>query len=155
MSLNINVMTHVNSKTHVTINKNKGSALVIAIFILVVMTLLGSALVKMLSASAESVAFEVLGTRAFQAAQIGIEWELQKLFPLNSSAIACQSQAIINSNKPNLSTIDGLYSCRIEALTCSSFEVNSVTYYTVESTGQCDINGEVTSRTLQVQARSL
>ena len=134
---------------------NKGSALVIAIFIIVVMSLLGSALVKMLSAGAESVAFEVLGIRSFQAAQIGLEWELQQLFPLNSAAGACQTQTTINNNKPNLANTDGLLNCRIETLTCNSFVVQGTTYFTVESTGQCDINGEVTSRTLQIKARSL
>ena len=136
-------------------NLQKGSALVMAIFVIVIMTILGSALMRMMSATSESVAYEVLGTRAFQAAQVGLQWELQQLFPLGTGASACQNQATINAGIPDLSAIDGLINCRIAALTCEDFLDGSIRYYQVTSTGQCDINGEVTSRTIEVQARSL
>ena len=54
-------------------NKQKGSALVLAIFIIVVMTLLGTALVRMISTNAETIVYEVVGIRAYQAAQAAIQ----------------------------------------------------------------------------------
>ncbi len=130
--------------------KNRGSALVIAIFVIIVMTLLGTALVRMLSSSAESIVYEVLGTRAFQAAQIGAQWQLQQIFPVIGAVQLCS-----NATPPVLSTIEGLESCEISALVCTSEEIESVRYYEITSTGQCDVAGVLTSRTVQVQARNL
>jgi MSHA biogenesis protein MshP len=142
------------------VNKNRqprtqsGSALVIAIFIIVVMSVLGAALVNMLDSSQEGVAFEVLGTRAFTAAQSGAQWQLTQLFPLQNVAQTCQSQIIIDNATPNFSNTSGLAQCSVRVF-CSSFVHDSIEYYKVTSTGQCDIDGEVTSRTIEIEARSL
>ncbi|HBY85826.1 MAG TPA: type II secretory pathway component, partial [Colwellia sp.] len=65
-----------------TSNEQRGSALVLALFIIVVTTLLGAALVRMISANSETIAYEVIGTRAYQAAQAGAQRKLSELFPL-------------------------------------------------------------------------
>ena len=75
----------------------RGSALIMAVFVIVVMTVLGAALMRILSASAESVAYEVLGTRALAAAQTGAQWQLQQVFPLNSGALHCDGSATASS----------------------------------------------------------
>ena len=131
------------------IYNQSGSALIMAIFVIVIMTILGSALMRMISAGSESVAYEVVGTRAFNSAQSGAQWGLQQLFPLNANAEVCFA-----ATTKDYSNIEGLNNCTADLL-CSSFVDGSVTYYQVTSTGQCDINGEVTSRTVEVQARSL
>ena len=135
-------------------NKPRGSALVIAIFIIVVMSLLGAALVNMMKSSQEGVAYEVLGTRAYTAAQSGVQWQLAEVFPLNSDAIACKSQAEINTNTPTFANVQGLAQCRV-SVTCTDFERDNIRYYVVESTGECTLDAEVTSRTVVVDARSL
>lgn len=131
----------------------KGSALVIAIFIIVVMSLLGAALVKMLATSAESIVYEVLGTRAYNAAQIGIQWQIQQIFPLDGDPPVCINN---DASRPDLSAIKGLEKCQIIALTCSATDITtmSINLYTVTSTGVCNINGVLTSRKLEVQAKS-
>jgi len=69
------------------LNKSqRGSAIVIALFIIVVMSLLVASLSQLLRSSSESVSYEVLGTRAFYAAQTGLEAGLVQLFPVNSSS---------------------------------------------------------------------
>lgn len=137
-----------------------GSALVIAIFVIIVMSLLGAALVKIMESSHENVAFEVLGTRAYAAAQTGVQWQLQQIFPL--AAVGAPPQAIqcsvISNSPPSISHMPGMQGCEIilDAVSaCEDFEHNNVRYYRVTSTGQCQIDGEVTSRTVQVEARSL
>ena len=134
--------------------KQRGSALVIAIFIIIVLSALGAALVNMLDSSQEGVAYEVLGTRAYTAAQSGLQWQLAEVFPLSSNAIACKSQADINSRTPNFLNIKGLAQCNV-SVTCSDFELDSIRYFSITSTGQCNIDGEVTSRRVAVEARSL
>ena len=89
----------------------KGSALVIAIFIIIVLSALGAALVNMLDSSQEGVAYEVLGTRAYTAAQSGLQWQLSETFPLGSNAISCKNQADINSLTPNFVNVPGLKQC--------------------------------------------
>lgn len=69
--------------------KQQGSALIVAIFIIVVMTLLVAALSKLLTRSSESISYEVLGTRAFFAAQSGMEQGLAQLFPLTTPSVYC------------------------------------------------------------------
>jgi MSHA biogenesis protein MshP len=132
----------------------QGSALVIAIFIIIVMSLLGAALVKMLASSQQNVVYEVLGTRAYAAAQSGIQWHLSQVFPLNTSGGVSCSDIDINTNKPTFSGVNGLAQCSV-SLKCSDFVIASTRYYTLEATGQCEAGLELTSRTIQVEARSL
>ena len=148
MFLNLQVINKPN------IEKQRGSALVIAIFVIIVMTLLGTALVRMLSTEAESVAFEVIGTRAFQAAQSGMQWQLQQVFPLGSSGVACPSATSTKSFVNSGNDGRGLKNCEAK-LQCESFEHKSITYYQLESTGTCTVGGVKTSRTIAVDARSL
>jgi MSHA biogenesis protein MshP len=135
-------------------NKQTGSALVIAIFVIIVLSVLGAALVNMLDSSQEGVAYEVLGTRAYTAAQSGLQWQLAEVFPLNSDAIACKSSADINSNTPSFSASKGLAQCKVNVI-CDDFTLDGIRYYTIESSAECTIDGELTSRTVAVEARSL
>ncbi len=134
-------------------NKQKGSALVIAIFIIVVMTLLGSALVRMTSSNAETIAYEVIGTRAFQAAQAGAQKKLSEVFPLLPNNGLCLSGV-----EYDFSTIKGLENCKAVNVKCTNdtvAPVNGTSYYTITSTGQCSVAGVFTSRKIEIRARSL
>lgn len=135
-------------------NEQRGSSLVIAIFIIVVLSALGAALVSMLDSSQEGVAYEVLGTRAYTAAQTGLQWQLAEIFPLSSNAMSCKSIADINSTTPSFLNVKGLAQCKVN-VTCTDFERDSIRYYSITSTGECTIDGEVTSRKVAVEARSL
>ena len=132
-------------------NKQAGSVLVIAIFIIVVMSILGSALVRMNSSNAETIAYEVIGTRAYQAAQSGAQFKLRDVFPLSVES-TCEN----NIEEYDFSTIEGLNSCEAVNVTCSEDTiVNGITYYTISSTGQCKVAGVLTSRKIEIKARSL
>jgi MSHA biogenesis protein MshP len=135
-------------------DRQSGSALVIAIFVIIVLSLLGAALVKILDSSQESVAFEVLGTRAYNAAQTGIQWQLAQLFSLDGSIKMCSE---ISNIPPDISAVSGFEGCEIQLTvgSCVDFLHDSSRYYTITSTGQCSVGAEVTSRTLEVEARSL
>lgn len=142
----------------------KGSALVIAVFVIVVMSLLGLSLIRMLQTSGNAVAYEVLGTRAYQSAQIGIQFALGERFPLAPSQVThCDGTAVTGASAdttstittPNFSSVKGLLNCRVAALTCSDIRVNNTIYFTIESTGECVSADVITTRTLQVTAKSL
>ena len=129
--------------------KTNGSALVLAVFIIVVISLRGATLVKILASSQQNVVYEVLGTRAYATAQSGIQWKLSQVFPLNAPAAACATQST-----PSFNNVNGLKQCNV-AVSCSDFVVDSIRYYTITATGKCQAGDTVTSRTLEVDARSL
>ncbi|MBL0709859.1 MAG: hemophore-related protein [Colwellia sp.] len=149
------------------IHLQKGSALMLALFIIVVLTLLGGALMKVLTSSSEAIAQEVIGTRAYMAANSAIQAELAKLFPLNSAASTCNanfSNDITYDFSTNDKDVDGLYHCKAET-SCTHYATHPTlgSFYRITSTGTCGsgILGEdsknvvISSRTLQVEARSL
>lgn len=137
-------------------NSQHGSALVIAIFIIVVMTLLGASLVRMTGSNAETIVYEVLGTRAYQAAQAGAQRKMSEVFPLSGSG-SCS----VDSNYADFITVEGLENCQALDVDCvadaviDAGTVDEITYYTITSIGQCSVAGVVTSRTIEIKARSL
>lgn len=139
----------------------KGSSLVIGIFILVVMSLLGAALIEIMEANEEAFTYEVLGTRAYNSAQSGIQWKMQELFPLRGALnndSSDSSMCIANDSDQislDLSNVPGLHGCSAIVKCTSLVHEITTTYYTVTSIGQCEINGEVTSRQIEVQAKTL
>ncbi|TPH17796.1 MSHA biogenesis protein MshP [Litorilituus lipolyticus] len=138
-------------------HSQQGSALMLSLFIIIVLLLLGSALVKVLSTSSETIAQEVIGTRALMAANSGMQAHLQLTFPLNG-ANACPAD-----DTYDLSGVDGLDHCRA-MVNCNLYNTHEmVNYYRLTSTGECgssaiadqSIGVVRSSRTIQVEARSL
>ena len=133
--------------------KQRGVSLIMAIFMIIIFSLMAAALVKMMRASSESISYEVIGTRAYNTADIGNQWALQQLFPLGTSVTTCSEVDI--SNAPTVRSTPGLIDCFIDQLSCSSFVESGVTYFTISSTGVCQVGSVSTSRTLQIDARSM
>ncbi|WP_111978312.1 hypothetical protein [Algibacillus agarilyticus] len=161
------IQSELNVNSHV---KQGGSALVLALFIIVVMSVLASSLVKMLSATNESVAVEVYGTRALLAATTGVDYMLAQLFPIDASAtdtasvntLACADITSPYSFTLPTSTNLGMANCSFTA-SCfdlvvdvnASATVENVRYYRVESIGTCDVGEWQTSRKIEVEAKAL
>jgi MSHA biogenesis protein MshP len=159
----------ISPKTTFCFEKEKGSALLLTLFIIIVLILLGGALMRVLSTSSESIAQEVIGTRAYMAANSAMQAELQKLFPLNSTSTCPLAPLAPLTSYYDFSTagvnVDGLYHCKAET-SCSWYATHPETneqFYRLTSTGKCassvlestskDI--VVSSRTIQVEARTL
>ena len=111
------------------------------------MSILGAGLVKILDSSSEAVAYEVIGTRAFQTAQIGLQWGVQQRFPLLPAtpthcdgtvvtAVSSDSNSDLVGLVPDFSDVTGLKGCHVTKLLCTDFRVDGETYFTIESTGQ-------------------
>jgi len=139
----------------------KGSALMLALFVMIVLMLLGTALVNVLVTSSESIAQEVYGTRALMAANSAMQMELQKLFPLDGSETYCQSESVPEESFPNFSDIPGLSNCDATT-TCIRYATHEgISYFRLTSTGNCgeisagNVDSIKSSRTVQVEARSL
>lgn len=137
----------------------RGSMLVIALFIIVIMAILGLAMLKMMSASAQSVVFEVYGQRALNAARSGVEQRLAAAFPIADPAIPGSGNPQCLSNVRHTFTgTDGLQNCEFIS-SCQQIPirdgVNSYDYYRFSSTGTCTAAEVVVSRTVSIDAIEL
>ncbi|WDE10945.1 MSHA biogenesis protein MshP [Thalassomonas haliotis] len=146
----------------------RGSALMLALFVLTVLLMLGAALMRTLSSSSETIAQEVLGTRALAAANSGMQAHLVQLFPHNLAQDSCPADATYNFDG-----ISGLDHCSA-VVTCSLLFPDTsntnrkgfdVAYFSLTSTGNCGTaainemqadskNIVLSSRTIQVEART-
>jgi MSHA biogenesis protein MshP len=126
--------------------KQRGFSLAIAIFIIVIMALLGAAMVSIMQSSQQSLSTAVLSTRAFFTAQSGAQQALASLFPLDSGSPNCPA------TYPTMTyTASGLAGCSA-VVTCRSDIIGSKTYYTLHSTGSCGISGSNAVREIEVRA---
>ena len=132
MSLN----DRLNSKPQQYINlgasKQKGSALVIAVFVILVMFLLAGTLIRMLEDGDESVNVEVWGARALFSANSAADAELAKLFPLSGAVGVCTANS--TWTPPNEV---GFHGCRV-SVTCNAITVDGVTQYQILSNAVCE-----------------
>lgn len=138
--------------------QQRGGALAVAIFIIVVMSLLGVAMVQILNELSRSTVSDVYGTRAYAAARSGAEIFLTELFPLDApvNSTLCE----IRSGLPNVEvlnnpyTIDGLNQCRSVVL-CDRKELPSPfigTHFRIVAQGICETGDMVYSKEVILEA---
>jgi len=129
-----------------------GSMLVMALFVIVVFGLLAATMSSLLRTSSDNVIYEVYGLRAKQAAQAGIQRLALSSLPLNAAPALC-NQTILSPSA--FSQIAGLTGCQYAAqcnTSAISFNGDEFLYFRFTSTGTCQIDDKVTSRTISVDA---
>ncbi|MBL0434380.1 MSHA biogenesis protein MshP [Aeromonas hydrophila] len=142
--------------------KMGGSALMIALFVIVVMAMLAAVMGRFLLDSSEKNTVEVRSVRALLAAQSGLEVALYRLFPNRTTAqpqppAVCESSRMISfTGNPGLVDCQAVVQCR--TVTTTYNDVTS-TGYRLESVGSCgndNLDGASpdfrVSRTLMVEA---
>ena len=133
-------------------HSQRGSALVVAIFVIVVTGLLVATLSRLVATSSDSVVVEVYGTRAYTAAQSGLQQGMYELFPLNQPMANC---AAVTGTPVDLSGIPSLANCSV-TLSCQAFDYTADdTHYRIEALGQCEAGGQTTERLLAMEARTI
>ncbi|MCL1094153.1 MSHA biogenesis protein MshP [Shewanella kaireitica] len=151
------------------LTKQRGSALIIGVFIITVMFLLAATLINVLDDADQQISLEVWGTRAFAAANSGADRALAELFPVDQVGVGT-----CNANPTgvpwNIGTDTGLvgfHGCsvniRCNAVTTTTLPINMTQYLITStatcSTGQCDsgTNSDAScirvNRTVEVEAR--
>lgn len=137
---------------YISLKQQQGGALAIAVFVIVVMSLLTMAISRNISASSSQTVHEVLGTRALLAAEAGNEIILSQIFPIAAGADPGKQQC------PATNTIrfthNGLTNC-VVTTTCLS-EPDPVVatedaFYFVESTGVCKVASSNTASDFSCQ----
>lgn len=113
----------------------RGFSLVTAIFLLVVLSSLGTMMVTFFSAQQQSSALDVMGSRAYQAARAGVEWAAYQIAISPASAAApvgCATNFAANTLDGTLSPFAVAVSC---TLPVSAVEgVSTIWIYDITST---------------------
>ncbi|VEG94840.1 MSHA biogenesis protein MshP [Aeromonas encheleia] len=113
----------------------RGSAIMIALFVIVIMALLAAAMGRFLVDSGEKNTVEVRGVRALMAAQSGLEIALYRLYP-NDHWTAQRCDALTRTAFP----IPGLVDCQV-SVTCQPITASTngmtKTSYRFRSEGRC------------------
>ncbi|EGN74897.1 hypothetical protein A28LD_1914 [Idiomarina sp. A28L] len=128
----------------------RGSALAVAIFIIVVMSIIGVAMVRILSDLGRATVSDVYGARAYASARTGAELFLTELFPLDASTnISACPERIINTPPAEQFTenfeVAGLFGCEAR-VACDRLELSAPfngTHFRIITQGICD-TGETT-----------
>lgn len=140
----------------------RGSALMIALFVIVVMALLAAAMGRFLVDSGEKNTVEVRSVRALLIAQSGLEVALYRLFPKRTlaqptpPAVCLASSPLSFASNPGLTNCQAVVRCATVPVTYNGSVTNG---YRLESVGTCgssDLNSAnpdfAVSRTLMVEA---
>ncbi|MGL4249493.1 MAG: MSHA biogenesis protein MshP [Aeromonas sp.] len=125
-----------------SVGRTRGSALMIALFVIVVMALLAAALGRLLVDSGEKNTMEVRSVRAQLAAQSGLEVALYQLFP-NRPVAPSSNRCSLVATTLQFDDHPGLAGCQV-AVSCSEVSVTynnqSSTGYRLQSAGSCGAN---------------
>lgn len=132
----------------------QGLSLILVVFSILLLSVLGGAMVQLMTVSSDSVAREVLSARAFMAAESGAQRLLSDIW--QNGPAACTVTAGVRQIHPL--TFSGLPSCSDVSVDCVYVQVPAATgslYYTVISTGSCGPAGDGATRVIEVQARDI
>lgn len=132
-------------------SKQRGSALMVAIFVMTVMAVMAAAMIRIDWSGQTTTTREVLATRAWFAAHSGNEYLLSRLFPLGQTtadAQVCQGQPI--------SGLDAtLFQCRSLTLRCETRQVGPHKQYYLTATATCGSGEMSVTRTQETWAKAL
>ena len=136
--------------------KQQGGLLPVAIFVIVVMSILGIAMVRLLADASRSTVADVYGARADLAARSGAEIMLMEIFPLNAPPNngACVERGTTLVEQTVTFATEGLNSCST-TIACDYLELNAPyggTNYRVFSQGNCEVGNNSYSKQLILEA---
>jgi MSHA biogenesis protein MshP len=143
--------------------KQCGASLMMAIFILVVLSLLGVAMIRILAVGTDVVAREVVSARALLAAESGAQKKLSEIFPPgavgSNTALCASAPGVVGLHTytgavGELAGISGCSSLRVE-VSCSYVLVGVVNYFTIKSRGRCGPTSDPAVRIIEVQAKGI
>lgn len=123
-----------------------GLGIVAAIFLIMVVAILATAIVRTVRTSADTRALEVLSQHAFLVAESGAQLGVRRVYPRTGAGV-CAGQTV---------TFTSLQYPYCDAtVACAETVVQGRSFYAIESRGRCDDGGDfVAERVVEVRARS-
>lgn len=158
-----------NSSVH-SLKKQKGGALAIAVFVIIVMTLLTVAINRNIASSTDQSIQEVLGVRALMIAESANEVALSAIFPVATGSAPVTGEcpnALVAVANTNFSQMAGLENCTV-VTACNPHPSTNPEYVRITSRGICksaltgsgdtectNADSVCASREAQVEAKTL
>lgn len=138
-------------------NKQRGSGLMIVLFVIVVMGLMAMVMTKIGTSSQTMTTKEVLGTRAWFTAHSANEVVLTKIFPLTEQENGCKNYTSLEIARMMPPFQNG---CQVTKVVCTRKKIRltsgkTVNEYHLESTATCGSNNVAMTRTQEVWAKDL
>ncbi|QBF82778.1 MSHA biogenesis protein MshP [Shewanella maritima] len=127
---------YLSGKSLNQLSAQRGSALVIGIFVIIVMFLLAGSLLRIVEDADEALSMEVWGTRALNSANSGADAALAQLFPLGGVVQTC---AAVSASWTPPNTL-GFHGCSV-SISCSAATVGADTQFTINSSATCETGG--------------
>jgi len=138
--------------------KQQGSAIIIALFIIIVISLLGAALASLQRDSAQGTSYEVYAARAYLSAYSAGEIALATLFPLGETVVDDVNCPAVDTPVTLDPDDSGFHGCTV-SYQCEKIEpINTAslaTRYKIVSTAVCENAQIVTRRQITVEAAGL
>jgi len=128
----------------VQMNKQRGLGLIGAIFVIVVVAILSTAMSQMLVTDSETQSYEILSLKAFLAAESGAQLGVNRVLPPSGGG-SCAARTFTFTDSP-------LRFCQA-VVSCTTLTVSGDNYYTLTSNAQCQAGNYLTQRTVQVRIR--
>lgn len=115
-----------------------GFSLVTAIFLLVVLSALGTMMVTFFGAQQQAAALDVMGTRAYQAARGGLEWAAFQLLrnPSGAFASSCQAGGGATQTLPALANTLAPFTVTVTCTANSYADPSNVWVYRISSSAR-------------------
>ncbi len=132
-----------------SLKRQNGSMLLVALFVIIVLGALTISMMQAGSDNTRTTVFEVLGMRALNAANSGVEQALGEVIGVGGSG-QCSN---VSANM-DLSSIAGLKGCTV-ILSCSEVNIAATGFihYTVTGDATCAAGEFVAERSVSVEAR--
>lgn len=133
------------STTHHSIKKQTGVSVVTAIFLVVILALMGTGMVSILTTSQQSISQEITSAKAYMAARSCLQWGIyQAAYP---ATVPLESNNTFNDNT------SGLFNTRCETTKINTINADGLTFYNITATGKFGStqDPEYSERTMQLQ----
>lgn len=127
--------------------KQKGIALPLALFVIVIVALLLAMVVNLQTDRANASVMQIQANKAFYAAESGIQLTLTAMLPPDgSSGLACNA----SMGTITFSAADSLSTC-VATVSCQQALVNTKPLISLQSTAQCGSGRDLAKRTVTVR----
>lgn len=129
--------------SHLSISNQKGITLVGALFIIVVMALLGTGLLQLTTTSQQSIGQEITSVKAYFASQSALQWGMYQSIYAGAGSTGTNTLTFTNAGLTNTSVSTNIALSTIEGSN----------YYDITATGQFGVNAdrEFSQRTLHLR----
>ncbi|TNC96194.1 MAG: MSHA bioproteinis protein MshP [Gallionellaceae bacterium] len=131
-------------------NTQKGFSIISAIFLLVVLSFLGVAMVTFSTTQHQTVAMDVMGSRAYQAARAGVDWGAYQVLR-NGGACAPTTTLPVGTLAGTLGQFDVSVTCGAVAASEVTATSGTVTVYSLSSTATFGTLGQPSYVERQIQ----